>query len=188
MARDLTSGFITEIEAKSLRIGYFVKLFYDSATVFCWTGYGSKVWDGDTYTGLGDLGNFGRIEESQIVRATGIALVLAGFNSSFISLALQEDYQGRKAEIYFAVFDSTGAVIADPHLVFSGNMDQMEIEDQAETATLTISVENELIDLFKPRLRYYTSEDQKTQYPSDLGLDFIAFIQDAEVVWKDKVK
>lgn len=186
MARDLTAGFIAEIDATRLAYAFFAKMFFDSATVFVWTGYGEKVWNGDTYSGLGDLVSVGTIEESQIVRANGLNLMLNGFNSAFISLALLEPYQGRKCEIYMAVFDSTHTVIADPFMVFSGQFDQMEIEDKAETASLSISVENDLIDLFKANGSYYTSEDQKSRYAGDLGLDFVTLIQDQEVIWKSK--
>jgi len=190
MARDLTAGYITEIEAKVLRPAIFVKLFYDSATVYVWSGYGSKDWNGDTYAGLGHLASIGKIEETQVVRANGVNLFLNGFDSSLISLALQEDYQGRACEIYYAVLDSSGAPISDPYLIFSGNMDQKEIEDNVETANLILSVENELIDLFKPRLSHYTPEDQKSRYPGDKGFDFIPFMQDADIIWKaaDKKK
>jgi hypothetical protein len=186
MARDLTSGFIDEIDAKQLHVEIFVKMFFDSGTAFAWTGYGPKTWNGDLYQGVGDLASFGRMEESSVVKATGTVMVLSGVKSSLISLALTESYQGRKAEIYFAVLDSSGSVIADPYQIFGGRMDVMEIEDNGQTATISVTVENELIDLFRPRTRNYTPEDQKQHYPGDLGLDFIPFIQDAEVVWKDK--
>lgn len=186
MARDLTSGVITELDARELRYGFFVDLGFDSAPYYLWTGIGPKVLSGKTYQGIGDLGSFGRIEESQVVKANGIALLLSGFNSSTISLALAEPYQGRSADIFFAVFDSSGNVIADPYGIFSGSMDVMEIEDQGETGSLTVTVENELIDLEKPRLRNYTDEDQQAEFPGDLGCKFIAKIQDYEVIWKDK--
>lgn len=187
MARDLTSGFIDEIDASKLHAEIFVKMFFDSGTTFAWTGYGDKIWNGETYSGLGDLVSFGRIEESSIVKASGTVMILSGVKSSLISIALQEDYQGRRAEIYFAVLDPSENIIADPYQIFAGKMDVMEIEDNGQEATISVSVENDLIDLFKARLRNYTPEDQKAHFPDDLGLDFIPFIQDAEVIWKEKI-
>lgn len=188
MARDLTSGFIDEIDASQLHAEIFVKMFFDSGTAFAWTGIGDKVWNGDTYAGVGDLASFGRMEESSIVKASGTVMILSGVKSSWISIALQEDYQGRRAEIYFAVMDASNEVIADPYQLFAGKMDVMEIEDNGQEATISVSVENDLIDLFKARLRNYTPEDQKIYFPNDRGLDFIPFIQDAEVIWKEKEK
>lgn len=187
MARDLTSGFIAEIEAKSLAVALLVTLYFDSATSYVWTGVGPLEYGGNTYLGVGSFGTVDKIEESQFVKAVGTTLQLSGIPANLLSVALSENYQGRRAEIFFAVLDTTtGAVIADPFRIFAGNMDVMEIQDTGETGTITVTVENELIDLFKPRLRYYTPEDQKTEFPDDKGLDFIAKLQDYEVVWKDK--
>lgn len=186
MARDLTSDFITEIEAKVLRAELLVKMDFDADPLYAWTGIGSISWDGDTYAGVGDLASFARMEESSVIRATGTVLILSGVKTSLISIALNSNYQGRKAEIYFAVLDTSNAIVADPYRIFSGRMDVMEIENNGEEATISVSVENELIDLFKARVRNYTPEDQKTLYPSDKGLDFIVGIQDAEIIWKEK--
>lgn len=188
MARDLTAGFITEINAESLRPAIFGKFFYDSGTLFLWTGVGSKVWNGDTYTGLGNLVSVGRIEESQNLKANGIQLGLSGLDTGNISLALNEDYSGRRVELYYAVLDSAWAVIADPYMFFAGNMDVMEIQDDPNgEARILMTVENEMVALFKTNGRMFTAEDQKAYYPTDTGLDYIISLQDAEIIWKAKV-
>lgn len=188
MARDLTSGFITEIDSSALRPALFASFAYDSGTIYAWTGVGSKVMNGNTYQGLGNLVSVGAVEESQVLKATGIQLSLNGVNSANISLALSEPYQGRRVEIYYAVLDASLNIIADPYLFFAGKMDVMEINDnpQSGSATILMTVENELISLFRARNRYYSAEDQKIVYPNDTGLDYISTIQDVEIVWKQK--
>jgi hypothetical protein len=46
-----------------------------------------------------------------------------------------------------------------------------------------LTAESRLIDLERSRERRYTSEDQKIDYPNDKGLEFIADLQDKEIVW-----
>lgn len=186
MARDLTAGFITEISANQLRAAILTVIYFDSGTTYNWTGIGNMIYDGNLYVGVGDNVSFGRMEESQVVKATGTVMVLSGVKSSLVSIALQEQYQGRRAEIFFAVLDENMTVIEDPYQIFAGAMDVMEIEDNGQEATISMTVENDLIDLFKARVRNYTSEDQKAFFPTDKGLDFIPFIQDQEIIWKDK--
>ena len=185
MARDLTAPFIEQIEATQLRAAFMTIIYFDSGTTYNWTGNTPIEYNGNTYLGVGDQASFGRMEESQIVRANGTVMVLSGVKSSLVSVALQEDYQGRRAEIYFAVLNENLEVVDDPYQVFAGAMDVMEIEDTGDTCTISVTVENDLIDLFKARLRNYTSEDQKIFFPNDKGLDFIPFIQDQEIIWKD---
>jgi len=67
--------------------------------------------------------------------------------------------------------------------IFSGYMDEMNIEEAPETSTIELKVENKLIDLERARTRRYTNAYQKSVYPGDLGLDFVEDLQDKKVVW-----
>jgi hypothetical protein len=67
--------------------------------------------------------------------------------------------------------------------IFSGYMDQMNIEDGADTATIEMRVENKLIDLERARVARFTSGYQKAIYPGDLGLDFLEDLQDKKLSW-----
>lgn len=74
-------------------------------------------------------------------------------------------------------------MIDTPYEFFNGRLDVPVIDEGAEMSTIAISYESELVDLDKPRARRYTSEDQKADYPADLGFDFVPALQDKTVVW-----
>ena len=59
----------------------------------------------------------------------------------------------------------------------------MSIDDGGQTCTISVSAESRLIDLDRTRERRYTSEDQKIDFPNDKGLEFIADLQDKEIIW-----
>ena len=67
--------------------------------------------------------------------------------------------------------------------IFSGYMDQMNILETPSTSTIELVVENRLIDLQRARIARFTSEYQKSLYPSDLGLDFVEDLQDKDISW-----
>jgi hypothetical protein len=67
--------------------------------------------------------------------------------------------------------------------LFSGYLDQMNIEEAGDTATIEMMVENKLIDLERARVARFTSGYQKSIYPGDLGLDFIEDLQDKRISW-----
>jgi hypothetical protein len=183
MARDITSGFEAEIEADTLKPVLLLKAQFDSGTVYMWTGYGDLVFNSETYSGVGHFLAIDGVEETQELRAASTKFKLAGIPSGLLSLALSENYQGRNIFCYFGVLDTAGALIADPYLVFKGKMDVMEITDNGETAEITVSAENDLIDLRTVRERKYTPEDQRAYYPTDKGLDFVPTIQDVQITW-----
>ena len=62
-------------------------------------------------------------------------------------------------------------------------MDQMNIDDSAETSTIELKIENRLIDLERARVARYTKFYQKSVYPDDDGLNFVEDLQTRKVPW-----
>jgi len=183
MSRGITNAVNTILESDNLSPFLAVDLAFDGGHFVCWTGYGSITFNGTTFFGGGDFLNVSQISETAEIQANGINVTLSGIPSDLISSALNETYQGRPAKLYLGVLDVNGAVVADPYLMFSGRMDTMSIKDSGDTANISLTAESRLIDLERSRERRYTSEDQKIDYPNDKGLEFIADLQNQEIVW-----
>jgi hypothetical protein len=62
-------------------------------------------------------------------------------------------------------------------------MDTMQITDAGETSQVRIACESRLIDLQRARERRFTDEDQQELYPGDLGLEYVAGLQEREIAW-----
>jgi hypothetical protein len=77
-------------------------------------------------------------------------------------------------------------VVGTPYLAFSGRLDVPVIDEAGDTATISISYESRLADLDRPRIRRYTDQDQRAEYPNDGGLRYIAGLQDKQVTWGAK--
>lgn len=157
---------------------YAVELIFDTSPVRLWTGLGDRVINGNTYLGGGHLFSIGGLEEASDMTAKSASLSLSGVTPELISMALLEPYQNRVCRIYYGVVDSTEVVE-----VFSGSMDQMSIQDSAEQALINISVESKWVRLDRANVRRYTSESQKSRYPNDTFFDYVASLQDAEILW-----
>lgn len=183
MSRNLTANMVTEVTADSLRPILLAKAEFDSSDLNLWSGIGDLDYNGDTYTGAGYLLSFTQVTETQEIEAKGIAAELSGVPSSIISLALSEEYQERPITIWFAALNSSGALIADPYKLFSGRMDVMEIQESAETATIIVKAESNLIALKRAKERRYTKDDQQLDSPSDTFFDYVPELQDLEINW-----
>lgn len=184
MARDLTASMQTAVDATSVAPVFFVELDFSSGFVRMWSGYGSYSWDGKTWLGAGQFGEIEAMSEGIDFVANGANLKLSGIPSDLISVALSEYYQGRAATIYLGLFDSSGAIIADPVPIYAAHMDTMEIDEDGETATIIVRVESQAISLKRSREWRYTHEDQQIDYPGDLGFEYVAGLQDKEIIWK----
>lgn len=177
-----TSGFTEQLQAEESEPALMVALYFDSGTIRMWTGVTDLSYGGNTWQGAGKILSVSFIDESKEISAKGITLGLNGIDSGVISDALTESYRGRKVEIFLA-FLSSGSIVADPYSVFVGYMDTMKISDSGDTCDIALTAESRLVDLQRPRLRRYTGEDQKIDYPSDRGLDFVTSIQDVKIKW-----
>lgn len=184
MSRTLAVGMEAEVSAAAVSPVFFVEMDFSSGFVRAWSGYGSLTWDSKTWLGAGHLMAIEPLSESVDFVANGANLKLNGIPSDLIAIALGETYQGRDATIYLGLLDSSGAVIADPVPIYAAAMDTMEIDEDGETATIIVRVESQAISLKRPREWRYTNEDQQIDYPDDLGLEYVAGLQDKEIVWK----
>lgn len=182
MSRGITSALNTQFTSDALEPFFAVELAFDSGDFLVWTGYGNITIDSKTFVGSGDVLNVSGLTESADVQANGITIMLNGLNASLVASALTETYQGRACKVYIGAI-SSGAVVADPYLAFSGLMDVMTVDDNGETSDIIITAESRLISLERARDRRYTTEDQKIDYPDDKGLEFIADLQDKQIIW-----
>ena len=204
MSRDLSVNTIENISENVVYPFFATELRFDGNIVRMWTGQGTLVLaDGTEWVGLGQLLNISSIEETSEMSVKGASISLSGIPSELLSLALSEPYQGRIAKIYFGTFQQ-GSILQETgnyillegggrvnlesmsqgfNELFSGYMDQMNIEEAGDTATIEMMVENKLIDLERARVARFTSGYQKSVYPGDLGLDFIEDLQDKKISW-----
>ena len=206
MSRDLVQTIRDVIETANVEPFFAFDLKFDAGELNLWTGLGDKTINGKIYTGTGNLLSISNIEETTEIAARGATFTLTGISSSIISLALTEPYQGRECNIFLGALNFFSPLetdnfcpifvtsfknqrygkddnLADYSEIFSGYMDQLNIEENGETSNVVLTVENRLVDLERQRVKRYTSGFQKSIYPDDRGFDFVEDIQDKEIVW-----
>jgi len=183
MSRTLSSEMQAVATAEVVRPIVLVQCDFDSGALNLWNGLGDLTVSGVNYVGAGTLLNISTMKESSDLSANGMNVTLSGITEPLISKARDEDYQGRELKVLLGAMDSSNSVIASPVIIFSGFMDTLNIQDGAETATITVSVENRLIEFQRNRIRRYTAEDQKIDYPTDKGLEFVAEMAEKEIIW-----
>ena len=179
MTRDITTNVSNALDDDVVSPFFAVDIVFDSSPLYVWSGYGDLVIGAKTYLGAGQLLSISTVEETTEMEAKGASLTMSGIPSSFLSAALTEPYQGRECRIYFGMTSSPSDYVE----VFSGELDQMNILEAADTATIQVTAENVLVKLERPVVRRFTDQDQKSRFPSDRGLEFVAGLQDKEIFW-----
>lgn len=148
------------------------------------SGIGPLAWDGKTWTGGGNFLSFSKITETRDVRAVGFGVRLSGMPSDIVALALSNVRLGRAGRLWLGLYDASGSLIADPGLMQEGVLDRVSFSDSGDTGDIVAQYESRLIELNRPRARFYTPEDQRIDYPADEGLAFVASIQSGlDIAW-----
>lgn len=183
MSRDLPSGFSDTLEDDVIYPFTAVELLFDGNNVVrLWTGAGTLNYDGNAWVGVGELLDVSAVEETSEISAKGATITLSGVPDSILSLALSEAYHGRVGKIYLGLTDPDTQTVSLTE-VFSGFMDRMTIDEQAESSTIGLTLENKLVTLERPRTARYSHEFQRTLDSTDKGLEYVESIQLKEFVW-----
>lgn len=183
MTRDISNDNQTASEASTIAPVLFLDLGFDNGTVRMHSWLGDITWDGNTYTGIGQLGAVSPVEEDAELTRTPLKLTLSGIPTAMISIVLNEQYQGRSATLYLGYLNpSTLQLINDPLILYRGRMDTADIE-QGENLTVTLSVESRFAAWDRPLVRRYNNADQQSRYPGDRGLEFVEQSTEKQIVW-----
>lgn len=185
MSRGLSANVLAQVASASVQPVLFFYGEFTTGTIRLWSGIGNISWAGQTWTGAGGLIGLSNIEETEEIRASGVTVTFTGIPAESISLVLGSVTQGKIGRIYLG-FLSGGSIVVDPWVIFEGRIDTPVISEDAEIATIGITYESRMIDLQRPRVARYTDQEQQREYPGDLGMEFVAALQDAQVPWGRK--
>lgn len=182
MPRTTDATLISAVQAPNLKVALFVQLTFATTAAYLWSGFGSILFNGQTWTGVGSLLGIEAIEDGFNVQARGIAVILSGLDPALLEDCMSEFVLGAPAVISLGLYVG-GALYAIPFTSWLGCMDRPEIEVSETGATITINCENALVSMNTPVDRRYTIEDQQMQWPQDLGMNFVDSIQNITTYW-----
>lgn len=181
--RNLDSTMAAALSAGVIRPAILVMLTLASGTQYIWSGVGNLVYNAQTYVGVGSLGSLGTITETTELQADGTTVKLSGIDPVLYSDCMTDIKLGAPANIWFALLANGTTLIGAPYLLFSGVVDKPTITVAPDDITITLALENELINLQRPSMRRYTSADQRIAFPFDTGFGWVETLNDIALVW-----
>ena len=182
MTRTLTPAVDNALAAGHVPLIVLVEMDFSSGFLRLNNSGVDFDWNGSTWRGVGRLGSIDPIKESADLQALGLAFRITGIDPAHMSAILGTQYQGRSCKVWIAPLTSAHAIIADPVLIFWGQLDTMDIE-LGQIATITVNAESRLADWDRPRVRRYNHEDQQIDFPGDLGFEFVPQMVEKELRW-----
>lgn len=183
MSRDLTNDVIAQITSGHVRPCCFAFLDFEGDPAYIWSGIGTINWNGHDWIGLGSLGSISAVPETSDTKAQNIVLTLSGIPTSLLADAISAVQQDTLVQLWFGFLNDDNTVVADPYQVFYGHLDVPTVTEGADTSSISITCENPLVDLQRASNRRLTPDDQRIDYPTDKGFDYVASIQSWSAQW-----
>ena len=171
LERSLTNTVKTELAKDSLTPIHLLEIVLDSGTIYLTDAYKPLSWSAHTYTALGHLLQFDRVEETAVMQVNNTTIVLSGVDQTMYALFLGEHYVNRKAAIYLGFLDSTGALLVDPVKILDGRLDEPFIDEDPDSGTATVGVRviNQWSDYERINGRQANHNSQKHLFSDDKG-------------------
>lgn len=195
MPRSLSPAMLAQVAAGQLRPALFLRIAFETETVYLWSGLGTISSAGPAYSatatfpygqsflGMGWMGQIQSVPQVSDIVAQNVTLQLTGIPTQLLTDALDAVRQNSEATIWLGMLDVNNQIVTDPEQVFDGFMDVPTITEGAETASISITVENPLVDLNRAPSRRYTDVDQQIDFPGDIGFFQVQLLQDYNIVW-----
>ena len=110
-------------------------------------------------------------EETQLSKSS-ISLNLSGADQTFISTVLNENVVNDSVDIFRAFLNDSNAVIADPFLLYKGQIEEFSIQETDVESIVALSIVSHWADFEKKSGRKTNNTSQQRFFSSDVGMDF----------------
>ena len=175
MARTLTTALKNELLTNEIRPVHLLSIGFatpvnitDNSFSLTSSVSGSSI----TYTASPFLVATPSFTEETDLTKTSLNITLSGADTTFISTVLNENIVNDTVDIFRGLLDSNNALIADPILLYSGNIDTFQINESETESNVTLTVVSHWADFDKKSGRQTNNNSQQRFFNTDVGMDF----------------
>jgi len=110
-------------------------------------------------------------EQTDISKAS-LKLTLSGASQEFISTVLNENVVNDEVTIYRGLLDNSNSIIADPIVLYKGNIENFSIQESETTSNVILSIVSHWADFDKKNGRKTNQTSQQRFFSTDVGMEF----------------
>jgi len=175
MARTLTTAVKNELLTGEIRPVHLIEIGFSTPVYLtdCSFNLTSSIsGTSRTYTASPFLVGASSFEEQVDITKTTLNLFLSGADQTFISTVLNENIVNDTVEIYRGLLNSSNSLIADPILLYSGNIDTFEVSETETQSNVKLMIVSHWADFDKKNGRKTNNASQQRFFSTDVGMDF----------------
>ena len=175
MTRSLTTAVKNELATNDIRPVHLITIGFgtpvnitDCSFSLTSSVSGSSV----TYSSSDFILGVSNFTEETDVTKTSLTLTLSGADQTFISTCLNENVVNDSVKIFRGFLDDSNALIADPFLLYDGQIDTFSIQETETDSTVNIGIVSHWADFDKVQGRKTNNTSQQRFFSTDVGMDF----------------
>ena len=175
MARTLTTALKNELLTNEIRPVHLLSIGFatpENITDNSFSLTSSVSGSSTTYTASPFLVATPTFTEETDLTKTSLNITLSGADTTFISTVLNENIVNDTVDIFRGLLDSNNALIADPILLYSGNIDTFQISESETESNVILTVVSHWADFDKKSGRQTNNNSQQRFFNTDVGMDF----------------
>ena len=175
MTRSLTTAVKNELATNDIRPVHLITIGFgtpvnitDCSFPLTSSVSGSSV----TYSSSDFILGISNFTEETDITKTSINLTLSGADQTFISTCLNENVVNDSVDIFRGFLNDSNALIADPFLLYSGQIDTFGINEQKNESTVVLQIVSHWADFDKTNGRKTNNTSQQRFFSTDVGMNF----------------
>jgi len=164
-------------------LGYALELELPNGWFRAHTGVGEILIDGNTYTGLGNLGNVEKLDTETDEKPVRVMCTLNGLNAELVNEALKSRMIGLNAQLMMLVFDNDTRrlLMAEPAII--GFITDYDVSLSADSGAVSVTIADEFELYEMPEHKYWTDESHQLDHEGDRICRYVAQMGDREIYW-----
>ncbi|WPJ68574.1 hypothetical protein OMDBNIEC_00088 [Salmonella phage STP-SP5] len=179
-----SDDLLDAMEQPNVRLVLAAEIDFPSGITRVHTGTGVVIINGQTFLGVGTLGDVGSVTEENNTSSSTMSMVLSGLDVSMISETLNEECVGRDVTCYLACMNDQG-VITGANVLFQGFITDTSMQAGTENA-LSYIIANVFERWSFGLPDRYTDESQQRLHPGDRFFRYVAQMAERSIFWGSK--
>lgn len=190
MTRGFDAATLSALEADSAHPIIFVELGpFDSTSPetieYMHSGLGTITWNSIDWVGIGQIMVLDSVKEGIGLSPQAIRLGVSAADADMIAIAMSTNYYRRACKVYLGAL-SGGALVADPTMIFSGYIEDIDVTMGGGQDQISITAESELIFFKRTRDVRFTANQLQSEYSGDEGFEYLESVSLQKVVWRGR--
>ena len=175
MARTLTTAVQNQLATNDIRPVHLISIGFGTPVNITDNAFdltSSVSGSSKTYLSSSFLVSIPSFTEQTDVTKSSLNLTLSGADQTFIATVLNENVVNDSVDIFRGLLDSNNALIADPILLYSGNIDTFQIDESETESSVNLTIVSHWADFEKKSGRQTNNNSQQRFFNTDVGMDY----------------